>query len=164
VEYATHTYAGTTRKFVVAANYWPIPNDFADAVTLIEVIEHLTIEQTNIAFSEAMRCLRPGGQLVMTTPNYHSMWPVLETIINRQAEVTYEDQHINRYTKRKLREHICSAGYINVGVGSFLLVGPFVAAVNWIAADAIDRIERNVAYLGLGSLLYATANKPSHVR
>ena len=101
VEYATHAYASTKHKFVVAANYWPAPSGFADAVTLVEVIEHLTIEQTNVVFSEAMRCLRPGGQIVVTTPNYRSMWPVLEAIVNRKAKVTYEDQHINRYTKRQ---------------------------------------------------------------
>jgi SAM-dependent methyltransferase len=160
VEYATRTYGSTTRRFLVADNQWPIANDFADAVTLLEVIEHLTVEQTNAAFSEAMRCLRPGGQLVVTTPNYHSMWPVLEAIVNHRAKVTYEDQHINRYTRRRLREHICSAGFTNVGVGSLLLMGPFAAVFNWTAADAIDRIERKIAYLGVGSLLYVVATKP----
>jgi 2-polyprenyl-3-methyl-5-hydroxy-6-metoxy-1,4-benzoquinol methylase len=163
VKYATRTYGSTTRKFLVACNHWPVANDFADAVTLLEVIEHLTVEQTKASFSEALRCLRPGGQLIVTTPNYHSMWPVLEAIVNRRAKVTYEDQHINRYTRRRLRENVCSAGFINVRVGTLLLIGPFAAAFNWMAADAIDRIERKIAYLGVGSLLYAMAIKPASV-
>ena len=163
VEYAIRTYGSTTRRFLVADDQWPIADDFADAITLLEVIEHLTLEQTDAALSEAMRCLRPGGQLVVTTPNYHSMWPVLEAIVNHQAKVTYENQHINRYTRRRIREHICSAGFINVRAGSFLLMGPFAAAFNWTAADAIDRMERKIAYLGVGSLLCVMAIKPASV-
>ena len=68
-----------------------------DCVTLIEVIEHLTAAEIHALFSELARLIRPGGKLVLTTPNYLSCWPLLEVILNRMSEVSYEEQHITRF-------------------------------------------------------------------
>jgi 2-polyprenyl-3-methyl-5-hydroxy-6-metoxy-1,4-benzoquinol methylase len=69
-----------------------------DCITVIEVIEHLTPDEIRTVLEQSARLLRPGGQLVMTTPNYASTWPILELLINRFSDLSYEEQHITRFT------------------------------------------------------------------
>lgn len=49
------------------ANDVPYPDDFFDAVLLLDVLEHVPDERALI--DEVARVLRPGGQLVVSVPN-----------------------------------------------------------------------------------------------
>ena len=44
----------------------PLPAGFADAATCISTLEHLTVSDALAVVSEMMRCVRPGGTLVIT--------------------------------------------------------------------------------------------------
>lgn len=68
-----------------------------DCVTSIEVIEHLEPEVVGELLGNAALLLKDGGKLILTTPNYASTWPLLELILNRVSEVSYEEQHITRF-------------------------------------------------------------------
>ncbi|MGA2030820.1 MAG: class I SAM-dependent methyltransferase [Thermoguttaceae bacterium] len=68
-----------------------------DCVTLIEVIEHLEEPTICELFRHVSAKLKKGGRLVLTTPNYASCWPVLEIIVNRLSDVSYEEQHITKF-------------------------------------------------------------------
>ena len=61
----------------VAADICKEPLPFADGqfsvVTFSEVLEHLPIEQANFVFSELARVIRPGGILVVSSPNQASL-------------------------------------------------------------------------------------------
>lgn len=57
---------------------WPYPDNFAHDILSVEAIEHL--ENPWHHFREAKRILKPGGVLILTTPNILSpksreMWP-----------------------------------------------------------------------------------------
>lgn len=73
-------------------------SDYFDAVTLIEVIEHLNHEQIREILSSAAEILKKDGELVITTPNYLSSWPILEQIISYTLKPSYEEQHITKFT------------------------------------------------------------------
>jgi SAM-dependent methyltransferase len=49
-----------------SGNTWPISSAFADAILCTETLEHV-LEPRNF-LGEAYRCLRPGGQLILTVP------------------------------------------------------------------------------------------------
>ncbi len=49
----------------------PIPDGFADMVLCQEGIEHLPNQ--HLALKELSRILKPGGKLILTTPNYSNM-------------------------------------------------------------------------------------------
>ena len=49
----------------------PLPDGFADVVASLETIEHL--ENPRAFLREAVRVLRPGGLLLVTTPNQESL-------------------------------------------------------------------------------------------
>jgi SAM-dependent methyltransferase len=46
-----------------------LPDESQVVVSIFHVIEHLTIEQVHIVILEALRVLKPGGLLIMETPN-----------------------------------------------------------------------------------------------
>jgi SAM-dependent methyltransferase len=68
-----------------------------DCITLIEVLEHLDTDDIRRVLDQVGRLLRPGGSFIVTTPNYASTWPLLEVILNRLSDVSYEEQHLTRF-------------------------------------------------------------------
>jgi 2-polyprenyl-3-methyl-5-hydroxy-6-metoxy-1,4-benzoquinol methylase len=69
-----------------------------DNLTGIEVIEHLSRSDLRIFFQAASSLLRPGGRMVITTPNYHSLWPLLEVCLNQFSDINYAGQHVTKFT------------------------------------------------------------------
>jgi len=61
----------------VAADICKEPLPFADGqfsvVTFSEVLEHLPVEQVGFVFSELARVIRPGGILIVSSPNQASL-------------------------------------------------------------------------------------------
>lgn len=120
-----------------------------DAITVVEVIEHLTPEEIRTVLVHCARLLKPGGQLVMTTPNYASTWPILELLINRFSDLSYEEQHITRFTYwnivRRLGE-IWSAfpdSFALEDKTTTHLVTPFLA---YFSFDGARRLSRAVPH------------------
>jgi 2-polyprenyl-3-methyl-5-hydroxy-6-metoxy-1,4-benzoquinol methylase len=99
IAYATHHYGTPFRSFKVVPGITDLGDlgDPFDAVTLIEVIEHLRHDEIVGLFEQLERVIAPGGILVITTPNYTSCWPLLEALLNRFGDVSYEEQHITRF-------------------------------------------------------------------
>ncbi|HEY2028707.1 MAG TPA: class I SAM-dependent methyltransferase [Myxococcales bacterium] len=100
VEYANRNYGAPYREFRYLKSIPALSgvDEQFDCITLIEVIEHLTAAEIEALFGQLSRLLRRGGHLVVTTPNYASTWPLLETLLNRFGDVNYAEQHITRLT------------------------------------------------------------------
>ncbi len=70
-----------TARWNLAAEDPPFEGTF-DAVIFSEVIEHLPIPGY-VALSRVRRCLRPGGLLICTTPNFYRLRNVVYTAIGK---------------------------------------------------------------------------------
>lgn len=74
----------------IQASIYDLPTELAhgfDVVISVEVIEHLCYPRELLR--AAKRCLKPGGQLILTTP-YHGYWKYLAIALLGKA-----DQHFN---------------------------------------------------------------------
>jgi dolichol-phosphate mannosyltransferase len=88
----------------------PFPADTFDAVICSEVIEH--IPDHPAALAEITRILRPGGTLILGTPDYGRwLWWVLEWIYGKVLPGAYAHEHITRYTRADLSLRLKACGY-----------------------------------------------------
>jgi len=84
----------------------PWADAYFDGVAFFEVIEHL---QSPRAYIEKIgRLLRPGGMLVMSTPNIHSL---AYYMLGRDWEVVGPNDHIYYFSPRTLERLLRSCGF-----------------------------------------------------
>lgn len=97
---------------------FPLPDQSFDLVVSTEVIEHIgdrtffaetTFEGVRQVLAECRRILRPGGQMLMTTPNAHSTW-VIQRALLRQPPLLH-DHHYREYTVEEIRAFVAEAGF-----------------------------------------------------
>lgn len=163
IDYATEQYTTDNHEFrCVPPGPLPFDDNHFDVVTLIELVEHLDVPTVEALLTEARRVLKPGGKVVLTTPNYGSLWPLLEIAVNRVSELSYEDQHINLFKKGRLRDTLNEVGFQNTRVTTFQGLAPFSAAIHWKLADAWQRFENPLLQPALGFLLLGEGYAPEH--
>lgn len=141
----------------------PFEEGSFDVVTIVELIEHLPMSDLDPLLSAAAHALSPAGVLLVTTPNYGSLWPLLEKAVNRLGEVTYEDQHISLFKRRSLLDLLERVGFEAPSVTTFHGVAPFLAAANWNLASAVHRVETPFFQWGMGFLLLGIGRKRSNI-
>lgn len=100
------------RRLVNASTFaLPFKDGAFEAVISSEVIEHL--EEKESLFDELVRCVEPGGALILGTPDYGRwQWPLIERLYGRFKPSGYADEHITRYTFTKLARHLERLGLV----------------------------------------------------
>jgi SAM-dependent methyltransferase len=162
IAHAQRTYGGRGIRFhTEPPERLPAELGPFDAITLIELIEHLNPVDVDETLSGALERLRPGGRVILTTPNFHSAWPLVEAAINRFGDLRYEHQHINRFTRARVYELLQRHGLAQPHVEPYLFLAPFAAAVGWRFADRVAALERRGVERRAGMLLLGTAIKPA---
>ncbi|NUM56145.1 MAG: glycosyltransferase [Candidatus Hydrogenedentes bacterium] len=102
-----------TNKKLLQANGMILPFKDAsfDCVISSEVIEHIPNEDGKL-IDELTRILKPGGTLILGTPDYGGwQWPLIEWIYGKVAPGAYAEEHCTFYSYKSLREALESRGY-----------------------------------------------------
>jgi 2-polyprenyl-3-methyl-5-hydroxy-6-metoxy-1,4-benzoquinol methylase len=155
IDYANRRYGTAEHRF--STRVLSGIDERFDAVTLIEMVEHLAPADARRLLAEVRGLLSPHGRLVVTTPNYRSLWPLIEWGVNRVSRVSYEQQHINKYARGRLAAELAQAGYTRIEVGTAVGLAPFAAVFGRQPAEWLDALERRLGHLGCGNLLVAVA-------
>jgi SAM-dependent methyltransferase len=81
-----------------------------DAVICSEVLEHVSDESR--VLEELTRVVRPGGMLILGTPDYGRwLWWVLEWIYGKVLPGAYAHEHITHPTRAGVTKRLQAAGY-----------------------------------------------------
>lgn len=137
----------------------PLASGSFECILLSEVIEHLEVPQ--ISIKEAARVLCPGGRLLVTTPNYRSLWPLMERAVDmlNMAPKMAGEQHISRFHPASLKRLLTEAGLNIEYFGTIYNLSPFLSLFSpRMASHQLDRELDSRSSLGM--ILVAVAIKP----
>lgn len=122
ISYAKNTYTSLSNQFYLKDMNKEFNDEKNyDVITLLEFIEHISPEEVNCLIFKCMDKLNKNGKIIITTPNYRGLWLLLEKIVSLVGPVDYKLQHINRYTKDRVKkelsfENLTVKKYINFGI------------------------------------------------
>jgi SAM-dependent methyltransferase len=102
-------YCLANRGYSLKSNLQAVPDGYYQAVTMIEVIEHLT-DLTN-TLKEIYRVLAPGGKLFITTPSRGGFRARIEKGNWREARKKF---HLFLFDWRSISFHLKRAGFADV--------------------------------------------------
>jgi predicted SAM-dependent methyltransferase len=90
----------------------PYRNSSFDCIINSQVIEHIPYD--NVLFSEMERVLRPGGLLIIGTPDYATLgWQIIEPLYGALLPGGYRDEHITHYTRESLSDILVNHGFVH---------------------------------------------------
>lgn len=95
----------------------PLPDGYADAVTAVEVIEHL--ENPRAFVRELARLVRPGGWVAVSTPNQLSLLSLLSLVVKRRFahfQDAHYPAHLTALLEVDLRRIAAECGLQEVGI------------------------------------------------
>lgn len=94
-----------------------LPDEIADVVAAVETIEHL--ENPRALMREIVKLVRPGGWVLVTTPNQLSLLSLL-TLVVKQRFSAFQDvhypAHLTALLEVDLRRMAGECGLINVSI------------------------------------------------
>lgn len=161
IRYASETYKTPNLGFRLG-QFDELKDERAfDRIYCIEVIEHLYEQQVVEILSLFYKLTNPHGTLFLTTPNYRSLWPVIEWLLDSfgLAAKMDEAQHVTHFTKRKLAATCEEAGWNVSHIGTFNGIAPFVAPVSRRFALALEKLEFRFNTLLSLNLLFCVCTK-----
>jgi len=101
--------------FNLETTRYPFPDNEFDWVLCMEIIEHLAYSPSHM-LAEAHRVLKPGGRMLLTTPNAIDLRKTLNLVLNRSSGFPYSGygiygRHNREFTLAELRSLTEACGY-----------------------------------------------------
>jgi SAM-dependent methyltransferase len=104
----------------------PVADGAFSCVLCSQTIEH--VPKTSPILHELCRALRPGGRLVIGTPDYaHWEWRFIEQLYAAFAPGGYADEHIAHYSREELLDFFQSRGFAHEAT-RYILRGELIMA------------------------------------
>jgi SAM-dependent methyltransferase len=136
------------------------PADYFTAAYLEQVIEH--VPDTPGLFRELRRVLRPGGVVIMGTPNFRGL---ASRLLGPRWKEFRPIDHVRMFSPPALRWFLENGGFadVRVATGGFWLLDREGRDRLPVARDGLVArvVARGLGALRLGDVLTATARKPS---
>lgn len=122
----------------------------ADKIYCLEVIEHIYYKQGKEMLDSFYRLLNPDGRVFLTTPNYKSMWPFIEMVMDKfeLAPTMAKQQHVEHYDKLRLKKLCLETGFRIRNIRTNCFLAPWVAPLSINVAKRLDNFENRFSLGG----------------
>lgn len=139
---------------------FPFDDSEFDVVLCMEVIEHLIYSPTHM-LAEAHRVLKPGGTLLLSTPNSINLHKTFQLIRNRSIDFHYSaygiyGRHNREFTKQELTTLLQDCDYV---VNHLQLENVYFRFAAWPPNVLLYKLLLSLSYLPLPYL----ANKRDYI-
>ena len=162
IDYAINKYGDKGEFLVKDGNNIDFKENSFDIVTMLDFVEHIEDEEVISMLNEIYKFLKPGGKLIITTPNYNSLYRFLEMIVNIVGPVSYKDQHINKFHKKRLYTLLQQTKFTNIEVEKFLNFSCFFSVFSIKLAQKAENIVENIFSSFYGYVLLAVLHKQNN--
>jgi len=121
------------------------PDAYFDCVTLFDVLEHLT--RPYDALEELKRVLKPGGAIILSTPNLRSISRLAK---GKQWVGTYDPTHKWLFDSRSLRFVLGRAGFFDIVSKTY-----FLPSWEWSLGYSLNEL---MSFTEWGGMLWCSAH------
>jgi len=161
------------------ASALPFPDGRFDRITMVETFEHIFEEDRPHALAECLRVLRPGGTMVLSTPNHASAVERFKRVAVRHGWIrgrlpsmclpdagsARDEYHPYRYHNplpaRDIAALLHSAGFEVTGTAYFLFTLKNTPDSLFGAWSALERgLERTPLLRGVAATVCVVARRP----
>ena len=102
IDYALETF-GNKNNFYVINEFEKIKKQKFDVVTVLGLIEFLKEEDINNLLKSLNKLINEDGRIIITTPNFSSIFVIIQKISRFFGVKNYENVTITKLTKKSLR-------------------------------------------------------------
>ena len=134
-----------------------IENQNFNNITLIELVEHLNKNYTIELLNSLKKFLNKDSQIIITTPNYRSLWPILEILLDYKSKMNYRKQHIQHFNINKIHNLASKIDLELVESGTLNAIDPFLIFKTQFEKSSI--YEKFINKIKLGFLCYGIFKK-----
>ena len=122
--------------------------EVADTAFIVEVVEHMDDAALGAAFAEIYRALKPGGHVVITTPNDENL-EANRVLCPECFAIFHVMQHVRSWKTRSLSAFTESQGFETVSVDETIL-SPHTGLLDrlWRFAKLYGGARPNLIYIG----------------
>ncbi len=130
-----------------------------DVITVLGLLEFLDDDSNITLINDLYKMLKPGGKLIMTTPNYRSLMIIFEFILNSFGKISYSTTHINKFNKSSLEKLTKKTDFNKANITKFLNHGLFFSIFDWKYGIFFDNFFHKIFKGFFGYLLLLELEK-----
>ena len=129
-----------------------------DLILIVDVLEHIPMPSVKNLISRLANNLNPKGKIVIITPNYKGLWPLVERLVDRFTNLpNLEDiQHVTKFDLTFLENVFNHHSLKTVQRGTFNTFS-YLTPIKWLSS-CLCNLEMHLP-LPWGNLIYAVFEK-----
>jgi len=160
IKFALNKY-GEKSKFLTLSEFEENHQDYLDfnLITIIGLFEFIADDEILRILDMLYKKLTPGGEVIITTPNYESNMKYLERVVNIIGAVGYKNQHINRFNEGKFLNLISNSEFKVKEIKKILNFGIFFSIFSIRVGILTNAFIKKYIFKKNGYLLLAILKK-----
>jgi len=129
------------------------PHEKFDYIIIGEFIEHISFTDSVYLLRKVKELLKNTGRCIITTPNYNSLWPIIEILLSKIGPIDYTKQHINKLNLKKIQNLMKKEGFYIHTKYTFNVISPFLSIFSVSLAKLVYPIENKLFPFGGSEIL-----------
>ena len=156
--YAINKYGDKGEFFTTASKDLEGQEGKYSKITVVGLFEFLDDNEILKLLNKFYALLLPGGNVIITTPNFHSTMTLMAKVQNIIGN-NYEGLHINKFNKRKLKKLINTSQFHYIEIKKYMNVGVFVGIFNINFSNKLQKFIEKIFSDFFGFMLFAKLTK-----